>query len=72
MKKGSVLIYTLLAIAMAAGVFVLRMPISHAETFSQMKDSVPETVTFTIDGEAVEVPVILPDVETLPIGISAR
>ena len=53
---------------MAAGLFALRIPMAYAETFSQMKDSIPETVTFTIDGEAVEVPVILPDVETLPIG----
>ena len=68
MKKTRALIGILLALAMAAGLFALRMPIAHAETFSQMKDSIPETVTFTIDGEAVEVPVILPDVETLPIG----
>lgn len=68
MKKMSVLICTLLVIAMAAGVFVLCMPISRAETFSQMKASIPETVTFTIDGEEVEVPVILPDVDELPIG----
>jgi len=68
MRKMSAFICTMLALAMAVGLFVLRMPMSYAETFSQMKDSIPKTVTFTIDGKAVEIPVILPDVEEVPIG----
>ncbi len=70
MKKMSALICMLLALALAlaVGMFMLRMPMAYAETFSEMKDRIPETVTFTIDGEAVEVPVILPDVDVLPIG----
>lgn len=68
MRKMSAFICTMLALALAVGLFVLRMPMSYAETFSQMKDSIPKTVTFTIDGESVEVPVILPDVDELPLG----
>lgn len=70
MKHMQKMLCAIAALVFAAGTGGLQTPAAQAETFAEMKNSIPTTATFIIDGQEVTAPVLVPDVDTLPIGYS--